>query len=71
MPIAIARATTARELAEILMTYGDLKIRAQVVDVCDGDEVACAVSDEGASLEIHTTADGHRFLAVTGFREGC
>lgn len=67
----ISRATTARELAEILLTYGDMPVHTQVVDVCDGEEVANALSDHAVSLEIHATTDGARFLAVTGFRDGC
>lgn len=81
MPIATATATTAAELAAILANYGSMPIVVQVVDTCDGDEVATVVSDVpveaagrtlfGLQLEIHARQDGTRFLAVTGFREGC
>ena len=72
MPATITRATTAAELAAILLTYGDMPISAAVVDTCDGDEKAVVVADHSAvQLEIHTYGNGFRFLAVTGFREGC
>lgn len=78
----ITRAMTAAELAEILLSYGDLPIVAQVVDVCDGNEVGTVLSDVpvqlgngrtmfGLQVELHTDVAGRRFAAVTGFREGC
>jgi hypothetical protein len=58
---------TARELAELLLTYGDMPVAVQVIETHEGHEYNAVEGDEGVHCEINARPDGSRYLAVVGY----
>lgn len=66
MPTTTATITAA-QLAEMLLTYGDMPVVVHTIDCAEGDEWAAHEGTEQVHLEIVTDMAGSRSVAVVAY----